>query len=239
MSRTDETSTATLPDTRLRLKIWHPDCWTLQVTESTEAGLIADGVYIVGSAVKAHVIAYADRRDQIDDLVEATRSSPLTESVGEIEKRYDFGASSTSPGNATRELIVTYHPTNSIHEALISRGFIPDELIRMRDGYEYWTVVVGGGRSNISPRLDQIRTQEDAEIEIQWMEQSDVLSGDGRRFNDLSERQREVFELAQRKGYYTWPREVSASELAEEIRLSQATVLEHLRKAEAKLLGDV
>jgi len=51
----------------------------------------------------------------------------------------------------------------------------------------------------------------------------------------LSERQREVFKLARRRGYYEWPREVSATELAEELDVSKATALEHLRKAEAKI----
>lgn len=237
MSTINENSITIPSETHLRLKVWHPDCWTLQVTESTEAGLIADGVYVVDSAVKAHIIAYADRRDQIDELVERIKSSPLTENVGVIEKRYTFGDPGTSPGNATRELIVTYHPTNSIHEALISQGFIPDEPIRIKNGHEYWTVVVDCERSKIGPRLDQIRSEEDAKIEVQQMGTSHILRDDGRPFNDLSERQREVFELAQRMGYYEWPREVSASDLADEISLSQATVLEHLRKAETKLLG--
>lgn len=233
---TGETATE-LPETRLRLKIWHPDCWTLQVTESTEAGLIADGVYIIDSAVKAHLVAYADQNTQIEDLIEEVRRSPLTESVAEMKKHYDFGVTSTSPGNATRELIVTYQPTNSIHDALVSRGFIPDEPIRVKDGYEYWTVVFDGNRSEVQPRLDEIREEMDAEIDIQRMERPEALSSDGNQFDELSERQREVFELARRMDYYTWPREVSAADLAEEIGLSQATVLEHLRKAEVKLLG--
>jgi predicted DNA binding protein len=53
----------------------------------------------------------------------------------------------------------------------------------------------------------------------------------------LSARQREVFELARARGYYEWPRAVSATDLAEEVGVAKATVLEHLRKAEAKLLG--
>lgn len=52
----------------------------------------------------------------------------------------------------------------------------------------------------------------------------------------LTERQHVVFEAARQHGYYEWPREITADALAAEIGISKATVLEHLRKAEAKLL---
>ena len=55
--------------------------------------------------------------------------------------------------------------------------------------------------------------------------------------DDLSERQREVYDLARAEGYYSWPRETSAGDLAAELDVSKATLLEHLRKAESKLLG--
>jgi DNA-directed RNA polymerase specialized sigma24 family protein len=51
-----------------------------------------------------------------------------------------------------------------------------------------------------------------------------------------STRQREVLELARRRGYYAHPREVMANELAAELGVTTSTVHEHLHKAEAKLL---
>lgn len=48
--------------------------------------------------------------------------------------------------------------------------------------------------------------------------------------------EREVFEAARRYGYYEWPREITADTLAADIGISKVTVLEHLRKTEAKLL---
>ncbi len=237
MSSIERGITSNPLEARLRLKIWHPDCWTLQVTNDTGAGLIADGVYKVDSKIKAHLVAFSDRSSQIDDLIAAVRDSELTESVAVMKKHYDLRSKKALPGNTTRELLVTYRPTNSIHEALISRGFIPDEPIRVKSGHEYWTVLLDGRRSDISGRLDEIRADMNAEIEIRQIETPTGIDGTGDQFAKLSERQREVFQLARREGYYTWPREVSATELANHIDLSQATVLEHLRKAEAKILG--
>lgn len=237
MSSTDQPTRQTHPEARIRLKIWHPNCWTLQVTEGTGAGMIADGVYTIDSKVKAHLVAFADRLSQIDALVEAVRESELTESVAVMEKQYDLKSQKSLPGNATRELLVTYEPTNSIHEAFVSRGFIPDEPIRVKGGHEFWTVVLDGKRSDMTKRLDEIRKEMDAEIEVRQVETATGLDGSGDQFSELSERQREVFQLARQEGYYTWPRERSATDLADEIDLSQATVLEHLRKAEAKILS--
>lgn len=52
----------------------------------------------------------------------------------------------------------------------------------------------------------------------------------------LTDRQREVIEAALREGYFEWPRRIDSEELAAHLEISRATCLEHLRKAEGKLL---
>lgn len=52
----------------------------------------------------------------------------------------------------------------------------------------------------------------------------------------LSDRQAEVVGLALAEGYYEWPRLVDAETLAEELGIAHSTFLEHLRKAESRLL---
>jgi len=54
----------------------------------------------------------------------------------------------------------------------------------------------------------------------------------------LTDRQYEVIERALESGYFEWPREVTSEELASDMGISRATLLEHLRKAESKLLTD-
>lgn len=51
----------------------------------------------------------------------------------------------------------------------------------------------------------------------------------------LTEHQREAVELAQRRGYYAWPREVTRGDLAEELGTDPATVGRRLRAAERTL----
>nr|WP_154269866.1 MULTISPECIES: helix-turn-helix domain-containing protein [Haloferax] len=54
----------------------------------------------------------------------------------------------------------------------------------------------------------------------------------------LSKRQAEVVGYALEQGYYDWPRGISVEMIAAEFDLSRPTVLEHLRRAEKKLLTD-
>ena len=54
----------------------------------------------------------------------------------------------------------------------------------------------------------------------------------------LTDRQYEVVQAALEAGYFEWPRGVTSDELADELGISRATLLEHLRKAESKLIAD-
>jgi len=55
----------------------------------------------------------------------------------------------------------------------------------------------------------------------------------------LTDRQREVLEAAYRAGYFSWPRDSNAEEVAETLDISSATLHSHLRKAEQSLLTDI
>lgn len=222
----------------LKLAIWHPDCWTLEVTASHPGGLLGHGVHEVDGKAAGRFTAYANTTDELEALVQAIRDSPLTDEVWEVAQHKATEVSMIGKANATRGLSVRYDHENSINDAIISRGFIPDEPVRITDGLEYWTVVIHEDREVVTERVEEIRQSRDATVTVDVMRSLDKGVKNGMFRDDrLSKRQREVFELAQKHNYYSWPREISARELAVELDISEATLLEHLRKAEAKLLG--
>ena len=237
MSTLDDRNTTSA---RLTLEIWHPDCWTLEVTEEVEAGLIA---HTVSSAtdgrVKGHFTAYGESEAEVEALVDATERSSLTYSVSEMQRRYEFEHHGLTSGYTTKELFVEYDPHNTISDGLLNSGFIQDAPVRVRDGREYWSVFVeDADRSELHDRLDDIRERYDAEISVTKIYSHETRSRNvPRQIDPLSERQREIFELACDEGYYTWPRETTTRELADEAGIAKTTLLEHLRKAEAKLLN--
>jgi len=59
----------------------------------------------------------------------------------------------------------------------------------------------------------------------------------GTAADDLTDRQREALEVAYRAGYFEWPRESSAEEVAETLDISRPTFQAHLRKAEDTVLA--
>lgn len=222
--------------THLTLKIWHPDCWTLRTTASVDAGLLAHSVHEYDGLVNARLTAYADTQADIDVLVAAIDRSELTTQVERIYNYFNPNLRTDAAGNATEELLVRYNPANSIHEPFLSRGFIPEEEIRIHDGFEYWTVIVTASRSSIQKQIDEIRQEMNADIDVLGTKSAATEPTGSVEGCGLSERQREVLELARRRGYYAWPRGISATELADELGVTKATVVEHLRKAEAKVL---
>lgn len=56
-------------------------------------------------------------------------------------------------------------------------------------------------------------------------------------FAELTDRQREVLQLAYAAGFFKWPRESTAEEVADVVGVSQPTVSRHLRVSERKLLS--
>lgn len=223
---------------KVKLKIWHPQCWMLRATSDVDAGLIAYGVYARGSDIYTHSAVYGDSRKSTTKLIEAVTASELTDEVKELDQSYPFSSVDASrPGNHTQGLLVKYRNQNSIYESMISCGFFPTEPIRVRGGDEYWTAATVEDRNDISSLLETVADSENANITIKKIISSENAFAANPRLQKLSERQLEVFELAQQEGYYEWPREVSATDLAARMSITKATFLEHLRKAESKLLN--
>lgn len=73
-------------------------------------------------------------------------------------------------------------------------------------------------------------------------ETGEATLGKVSKFNEstagLTDRQFEVIECALEEGYFEWPRDASSEEIAEKLGVSRATFLEHLRKAQSKLLTE-
>lgn len=223
----------------LTLSIWHPECWTLQVTEDADGGIFGYGVYRVEEAVKGRFTVYGESEPEVEALIDDIEASALTHSVWRLDNRFELDTRVPEPGNTSQSVLVTYSHSRSINDSLVSNGFIPDKAVWIQDGREYWNVIIEESRNGIQERLDAVRDEMDADIDVQHITSDRRQAGGVLQSGILSERQREVFELARERGYYTWPREVSATDIAEELGVSKATVLEHLRKAEAKVINSL
>jgi predicted DNA binding protein len=228
--------------TRLTLDLWHPNCWAIESTEDVPGGVLAHAIYntpkadIERDSVNGLFTAFADSNEEIDQLLSTIEASPHSGELLELQER--FGAGHAAPGNVVREFFLEYDPGDMVCPVLLEHGFVHSEPVRIEDGREYWQVSFAGERGDIQPALDGVREDANAEVTVERI----AAAGENgrrernRRLDALTPTQREVFELARGMGYYEWPRGCSTRDLADELGVSKTTLLEHLRKAEAKLL---
>lgn len=98
------------------------------------------------------------------------------------------------------------------------------------------------GRHDTAEVIDEFLTEFGAELTAKREKDELTPLFSHREFdrtvrNKLTERQREVLELAFEMGYYEWPRECTGEELADRLGISSPTLSKHLYVAERKVLS--
>ncbi|EMA41469.1 helix-turn-helix domain-containing protein [Halococcus hamelinensis] len=225
---------------RVTLDVWHPNCWTIRTTERVDVGFLAYGVYSrVDGRATTHVTVYGDTRATIERALDVVDGFESVYRMSGMKGGYDRRPAVTPPGNASRDLLVEHDGETQISEAFFARGFAHAERTDIHDGSERWTLLSNDDRETIQDHFAAIRKEEGAEIAVQGIERATNPSNGGAEplpLGRLSHRQREVFRLARDRGYYRWPTETPAEELADELGITTSTLHEHLYKAEQKLL---
>jgi predicted DNA binding protein len=238
MAAVDQTTT-----TWLTLDLWHPDCWAIKATGETSGGVLAHSIYnspqTDGShqgKVKGLFTAFGEDEASVDALLDAIRNSEHAGELSELQER--FGRQRNAPGNVVREFFLEYDPDDMVCPTLLENGFVHNAPVRIEDGREEWQVCFVDDRDQIEAALDSVREQADADVRIDAITTSESASPTARdhRLDTLTTKQRQVFEHAREAGYYEWPRKCDTRELADDLGVSKTTLLEHLRKAEGKLL---
>jgi DNA-binding CsgD family transcriptional regulator len=234
----DRTDSAPASAQFLSLTLWHPGCGVIDVSERVSVGLLGYGIYPRddGRATTLYRL-YGDDRATVEEGLARIREHPDVYGASPMVDGYRRPGAPT-PGNASRELLVEHDATTQISDAFTSRGFTYAAPCDTYGGRERWELFVTADRDDVQRRLDEIRSAEDAEIDVESItpaaraNPTDPLPADR-----LSHRQREVFQLSRRRGYYRRPKAATASELAAELGITTSTFHEHLHRAEEKLLA--
>ena len=229
--------------TRLTLDIWHPGCWAIESTEKAGGGVLAHAIYNspksdgpTPTSVNGLFTAFGSDTGEVEALLEAISDSENAGQLLELQQR--FGRGRDAPGNVVREFFLEYNPNDMVCPTLLQNGFVHNAPVRIEGGREEWQVCFVDDRSEIESALERVREQAGAEVRIDSITTSESAAPSARdqRLDTLTTKQRQVFEHAREAGYYDWPRKSSTRELAADLDVSKTTLLEHLRKAESKLL---
>ncbi|KAB1196584.1 MULTISPECIES: helix-turn-helix domain-containing protein [Haloferax] len=227
--------------TRLTLDLWHPNCWAIEATSDYSGGILAHAIYDAPTAgierTNGLFTAYGDSIEEVQELLDVIADSALTGDVLELQERFDTRGRQATPGSVAREFFLEYDPGDMINPHLLQQGFVHSAPTRIEDGREEWQVWFPGERGEIRERIQAVMDNSGADIHVESITSAESAEPEReRRLDTLTESQRQAFELAREEGYYRWPREVSTRELASMLDISKTTLLEHLRKAESKLL---
>jgi predicted DNA binding protein len=237
------------------LEVWHPDCWGIESTDEVGNGLVGHGAAVDGDAGYERVTLYGDSPDHLAQAVEVAHESAFIRSIDTLGGPADVDSLPGAIGRTARDAFIEYDATAGIGSALLSQGFVLESSYRVEAGRETWDLLVYATRSSLDRSLDAIRRDRDAAITLASVSPVSSATARGRpswtptppatgaseagtaqASGRLTARQREALALARERGYYEWPRSVSAADLAADLGVSKATFLEHLRTAEAALL---
>jgi predicted DNA binding protein len=117
--------------------------------------------------------------------------------------------------------------------------------IGVQGGYLFPPIGIGDGKIKISFIGNEMQVKEFMEkidaigIHYKVVLLADVNFSPISPLSQLTEKQREVLIKAYKLGYYDIPRKITTEELAQKLGLVDSTVVEHLRKAEQRLITQI
>ncbi|WP_255168930.1 helix-turn-helix domain-containing protein [Natrononativus amylolyticus] len=215
---------------RIGLRLWHEDCWMLALTRRFPgAELVVTDICSDGTDILATVVLTSSGDADLAEVEAAVTTYGSVRSTDVLESR----------GDSVR--IHTRSDANdSIYTTLVSSSLTPIGEVRVVDDREHWTLLADG--SEIGQSVAAL--EEVADVDVRRVidykpEEIDAHDLVDELQRDISARQLSYLLSALEEGYYGWPRDVSAKELAEKNDVSAPTALEHLRKGEAAILDRV
>jgi hypothetical protein len=117
--------------------------------------------------------------------------------------------------------------------------------IGIESGYLYPPIGIGDGKIKISFLGAEKQVKDFMEkIDFLGIHYRVVLLADANfspisPLNQLTEKQQEVLIIAFKLGYYNIPRKITSEELAKKLGIVDSTLVEHIRKAELRLLTQI
>lgn len=202
---------------RLSFDLAHEGCWASEVSASfPEASFVLRSSVPVRGYARDIVCVRADsesEKEEIHDFIDTHKSVASCELL--------------DSSGGTAYILVEGATQRSVIEAILDHeGFLLAPP-RMDAGVEHWSVGLAY-KDQAEPLLEAVGRLGTVELTGLVRDTFPEL--------DLTSAQREVLRTAVAAGYYEFPRETSPTELAEELDLAKSTLLEHLRKAEAKVI---
>ncbi len=212
----------------VRFRYQHEGCWLQETTERhTSVMLVASAVYLSGDEVHMNVTVHAPDAAAVAQAAAEWKRDRRIKKVTQL-----------SEGPRGARFHVAYTSEHSIYGQILEHSPVGLGSIRFSGGIEHYQI------TGESPDLQDLLKVLGAKGKVEVLSIREAQDVEGEEVQPspttgLTDKQIEALVLAHQEGYYQWPRVRSASELAQHLGLSSSAFLDHLRHAEAKLIGSI
>jgi predicted DNA binding protein len=151
-----------------------------------------------------------------------------------LDKTTEFMVSARTEKEAVFTVSLRDYTEHVTRYILENKGFFTTP-VTVFDGKENWSIVLSDedSKKNLFIHLDEI-----GDVTIDEIQRMDHLNmALPLEYVSLTDRQSESLCKAYQHGYYDFPKKTSSRDLARHIGVSQSTLLEHLHKAEHKIIS--
>lgn len=211
----------------VRFTFRHDGCW-LQETTERHSGvmLVCSSVYNAATDVVMNLTVHTSDAGLVDRLHQEWDADDRIKQVRRLHE-----------GPQGVRFHVSYNSPHSIFHHILEHTPVSIGAIRVGGGAEHYQII--GGTAEVQ-RLLQV-LMEKGEVQVESIRDAGTVEDAAANtpWAELTDKQLEALVLAHLGGYYQWPRDRSASALAEQLGLSSSAFLDHLRHAEAKLVGGI
>lgn len=207
-------------------------CWCIELSEKFKDTSLTG---IPTHAERANSIAhmFIVHTPEVEKVLEFIKSHPATTIIKVIKKTEDTA------------IVFVEQPKNSLFvSAATNFGAIMTEPSYTNEGIDHVNLLFKNEK-NIKSMFSELAEDYDIELKSKKIIPVDELSLETYQTagffkfqtasNLLSARQKEIFSLACKRGYFEIPKKITLEELSKEIGIDHRTVADHLRKAQSKL----
>jgi predicted DNA binding protein len=201
----------------IKFKILHKGCWMQGISKKFKSRFISHSTFGINRRLTSdivHVVGKTNSEfERVISFIRRNKQIKKFELLHKDEKNLYFQ-------------IYTSIQNSIIGNVTKFGGFILKPIV-LDNGWEVWTIMVAS-KEQLPQLLGSLNKC--GKVVILSIKKSSLDN------SNLSPKQSLVIGIAIKLGYYEWPRKISAKELAKRLKISKATVLQHLRVGEAKII---
>jgi len=197
----------------INIGIKHQDCWHYKLSRGLKATILVKYTYVLPNR---QLYGY--------QTIVSPAIARLDEYLAKLPEIRRYSILSRGPDRAE---VVTWAEQSSILEHLLKTNCVFIGPTIVRDGVEDWQIMAPSRKE-----LQKAIANLEGHAEIAYIRSSGAVhSNEG-----LTERQASALATAIETGYFDSPRKASIEDIANRMGISASTAVEHLRKAEKKVL---